>query len=117
MTHIVHEIPGRLRIIDHTIKNKRHVAENTCGRLRDIDGVISANANPLTGSLVVRYAADTDTRKRILASLDMEVVQEIVPVRARPMTAGANGLAGFIAEKLVERLAEHAVSLAFAALI
>lgn len=51
----VHHVPGRLRIQTPRLKVHRSIAESACEAAVAITGVLDAQANSLTGSLIVNY--------------------------------------------------------------
>jgi len=51
----IHDIPGRLRIRTEAIKRSEHAAAAVQELLHSTAGVLSAVANPLTGSITVTY--------------------------------------------------------------
>ena len=84
-------------------------------RVRAIDGVISASANPLTGSLIVRYDGTDATREKIAASL-----AHFGPDIATPEPAGAaraSAIADMVAPAIAEWIVEGALRAAVAAMI
>jgi len=65
----VHALPGRLRVKLAAIKKAPAVAEHLEQVLRRECGVAEAVANPVTGSLLVRYDPQRTTSQAILARL------------------------------------------------
>lgn len=115
MIHPIHDIPGRLRFILPALRRDRRRAAAVRARMRAIEGVTSASANPLTGSLVVHYAGAAATRENIVASL-AEFDPGIVP--AEPASAvRARAVADMLAEAVVGRIIERALRAAVAAVI
>jgi hypothetical protein len=53
--HVVHHIKGRVRIKVPAAKNRPDLIESIRKALEEVRGVNSAEANPLTGSLVLQY--------------------------------------------------------------
>lgn len=83
-------------------------------RMRAIDGVISASANPLTGSLIVHYRGAA-TRESILAAVAEFRPNPVIPESTGDRHAGK--LADILANAIAERIIEHALRLAVAAAI
>lgn len=57
MSHYTHHVPGRLRVKSPHLKRNPRRAEEAQLHLGGIEGVLSAEANPLTGSLLITYDA------------------------------------------------------------
>jgi hypothetical protein len=111
MAWLLHELPGRLRAREPAIKGHPARAEALAANLRNLPGVLWVSANPATGSVVVEHDG---ARGAILGGLgigaDMAVfVPEPSPVLIKPLEA--------MAASIAERLLEHALRAAIAALI
>jgi Heavy metal associated domain 2 len=52
---LVHHLPGRLRLRSAGLKGNANVPERVGFLFREIRGVISVEANPRTGSLLIEY--------------------------------------------------------------
>jgi heavy-metal-associated domain-containing protein len=111
----VHDIPGRLRFVLPALRANRRGAAGLRARVRAIDGVTSASANPLTGSLIVRYDGTHATREEIAASL-LHFAPDI-PRREPPGAGRASAIADIVVNAIVERIVESAVRVALAAVI
>ena len=61
---VAHEVPGRLRFAGATLKGDRVASEALAALVGDLTGAISAEANPVTGSLIVYHDGMAATRKR-----------------------------------------------------
>jgi hypothetical protein len=70
MSYYIHNVPGRLRIKIPSIKGDQDMAEEVQGVLRSIEGVNSAKANTLTGSIVIHYDPKAVRSKEILDTLN-----------------------------------------------
>jgi hypothetical protein len=85
---IVHTSPGRIRVKLPAERGNAVVLEGICGRLRNYPGVYSAEANPITGSILILHETNAEAitgyaRSQGLFSLRVEVhrkpeVQRIV---------------------------------------
>jgi copper chaperone CopZ len=51
----IHDIPGRLRVCTEAVKNNGQAAAAVQDLLAATPGVLSAKANPVTGSIIVTY--------------------------------------------------------------
>ncbi|MES0337538.1 MAG: HMA2 domain-containing protein [Candidatus Magnetobacterium sp. LHC-1] len=58
--HIVHQCEGRVRFKFPSLKGKKEVIEYVRSQLLDLDGVTTAEANHVTGSIIVKHATDLD---------------------------------------------------------
>jgi copper chaperone CopZ len=65
----VHVLPGRLRVRLAAIKKAPAMAAQVEQALRQVTGIAEAVANPVTGSVLVRYDAERTTPQTILARL------------------------------------------------
>ena len=52
---LAHHLPGRLRLRSAVLKGNALASEEARRHLAQIDGVTSARANPLTGSVLLEY--------------------------------------------------------------
>ena len=111
----VHDIHGRLRFTLAAIRGDRRRTASLRARVRAIEGVSNATANPLTGSLIVQYDGARRTRERILASLDGG--PSALPEPAAMVIPCAGTLAEILAKAVAERMVEHAIRIALAAVI
>lgn len=53
--HVVHSIPGRIRLRAHKIQGRPKHAQEVVRRLSAVRGMHKAEANPTTGSITVHY--------------------------------------------------------------
>ena len=56
---LAHHLPGRLRLRSALLKANADASEQTQHDLAEIDGVRSASANPITGSVLLEYDPET----------------------------------------------------------
>lgn len=69
--HIVHHLPGRIRVHIPRLKGRPQLVRKIGEMAAAIKGVHSAEANPVTGSLVVRYDRhDPEMAQRLAKALD-----------------------------------------------
>ena len=59
MKHYLHHIPGRLRVKTPVVRRNPNLAEEVQTILNPIEGVNSVLINPVTGSILIEYAAET----------------------------------------------------------
>ena len=106
MTHRVHHVPGRLRIRIPEIKRNEANARTFTAKVIAIPGVRSAEANMLTGSLLVHYDTRCAMPDHVLSVLGIE------PASPEPRAIGDSGRLGrevasavlwYAAEKAIER--------------
>jgi hypothetical protein len=67
--HYVHDVPGRLRVKIPFIKGNPAVARETEEIVKAMPGINSANANPVTGSIIVQYHSGGSSACEILDTL------------------------------------------------
>ena len=120
MILLLHDVPGRLRFRTSRIKGNRRQAAALRRRARALPGATHAILNPITGSLIVHYEGDRDTRNAIIAGIS-EIAREPVaagpdrgtarvPVSGRDHPDLVDMLANMLAEHLAELLVRGLVS-------
>jgi hypothetical protein len=77
---IVSSVPGRARLRVQGVRDDEARAGEIVMTVRAVDGVTAAEANPLTGTLLVRYDASQIDVATIVAALEP-------PVQTRPLRA------------------------------
>lgn len=119
MSHYVHHVPGRLRVKAPALKRNPARAAGVCAAVTAVPGVSSAEANPVTGSLLIAYDPLRVDPRRVLDRLaeDGLIGRDVaIPEPAQlnidvgRLAADATGnlgnaLVGVLVEKLVERSA------------
>jgi copper chaperone CopZ len=70
MKYYVHQVPGRLRIKIPSLRSSAEQAQKIQGVLEELNGVESASANPVTGSVLVLYDRETVDSEEILEALE-----------------------------------------------
>lgn len=101
MTDTLHHLPGRLRLRLAALRRNPALAARLRHTLAPLPGVADVEANPLTGSLLVRYDPAAGPVRAIAAALAAQGVA--LPHRPPP--------------DLAERLGKAAVALAVEALV
>jgi copper chaperone CopZ len=66
MKHYLHHIPGRIRVNSLMVKRNHNLAEEVQTILNPIEGVNSVLINPVTGSILIEYSAETVAASTIL---------------------------------------------------
>ncbi len=69
MDYYFHNVPGRLRIKTPRIKGDEDAALELQGWVRSMKGIRSAEANPLTGSLIIRFDEKATSLESITQAL------------------------------------------------
>jgi hypothetical protein len=88
-----------------------------CDYLRGIDGVVQAEANALTGSVLVRYDADVVPGETLLNSLKtLGCVHRETDV-SRPVTDAAHPLVQRVADQVVQKAVESLIERSAMALV
>ena len=80
--HVVHRLPGRIRLNAPEAKGDRAFLHQVRQRLASADGVREVDANPLTGSIVVRYDKnEQEIEKRLQKAFQEEnaLLSMVVP--------------------------------------
>ena len=123
---VAHEIPGRLRFVGAILKGRPLASEALVAQVASLMGVISAAANPITGSLIVHHDGTAATRKRIIRALEEFSGSPVSGEVAHPIlrSAGRASLAAEIVtvleegvEKAAEEAAEEAIEAAATAIL
>lgn len=125
--HIVHEVPGRIRLEAAILKGDSAACAAAEACLSDMAGIRSVQANPLTGSLIVVHDSSAASRKAVMRALERfsraPVAGEVPhPVMApAPRRPSAESLATRVAkiglEQAVSNITERAIQVAAAALL
>jgi len=110
----LHHVPGRLRVKTASLRGNARLGALACGRLAGIEGVLEAAANPVTGSVIVRYEAAQVGLEHLwavlcaigvtrgpLPALDRHELRVAAP--AGPAHAWTRRLGDAVAERLLER--------------
>jgi Heavy metal associated domain 2 len=79
---VLSAIPGRARLRIPGVRDDAARADEVVATIRALDGVTAAEANPLTGAVLVRYDAHRITLTEIVATLEP-------PRQTRPLRASA----------------------------
>lgn len=89
---IVASIPGRLRLRDPRLR-RRAVGSAAVDALREIEGVLSVEANPAAGSVLLRYAPAAQDRAAMEARVAAAVAALLpaVPAVEPPVASSASG--------------------------
>jgi Heavy metal associated domain 2 len=124
----VHHVPGRLRLKLASIKRNEARARCAEDQLGALDGIRNACANPLTGSLVVRFDPCVTSVDAIFDAIKAQGLLDREPVP--PVAAGSSTryaaatpllspewLADTVARKAFESLLERCALALVAALI
>lgn len=125
--HIVHEVPGRIRLEAATLKGDAAACAAAEASLSGLPGTVSARANPLTGSLTVVHDGSAASRKGIMraverfsrAPVEGEVPHPVMAPSARKPSAEslAERVVKIGLEQAVSNITEKAIKLAAAALL
>ena len=123
-----HHVPGRLRLRLAPLKGDERAALRACSVARAIPGVLDAEANRATGSLVIHYAPERLAPCGLWVALcEKELVGGPCPlagdaegVRARPPAPAGNGAERFyaaFARAVLDRLTQFLASALVGALL
>ncbi len=116
MTHYIHHLPGRLRVKSPHYKRNAQRAHEARVHLGEVDGVLSTEANPLTGSLLITYDVNRVGGERVLDAL-----RRLGHLDAKHVgtgyTANANDPIQRLTDRVVDKLVETAIERSASALI
>ncbi|MHB0984377.1 MAG: HMA2 domain-containing protein [Sulfuricella sp.] len=116
MTHFVHHVPGRLRIKSPALKRNERQAKVAEEYLDSMNGVLSAEANTVTGSLVIKYDAFLVHGETILNSLHAMGYAQSATLHRQGYSSGM-GVGQKVSDTLVNKLLETVVERSAVALI
>jgi copper chaperone CopZ len=102
----VHDLPGRLRVRIPATKGNSISAEKLVNRINALEGIASVDANPVTGSILIRYDTAIINAAACLAVLNHATVWEParpIAVQSRLASKMAEAAMWYVLEKTVER--------------
>ena len=115
MAHYVHHVPGRLRVRTPALKRNAQRAQDAEQYIKAIYGVTAAEANTVTGSIVIHYRRDILSADALLNALALrgyyhaETAQhadhQIQDMATRAGDAVGKMVFGLVVEKALERSA------------
>jgi glycosyltransferase A (GT-A) superfamily protein (DUF2064 family) len=105
MSCYVHSVPGRLRVRIPAAKGQPTTAEKLADRLNALEGITSVAANPVTGSILIRYDTAVTDAAACLAILNVRTMREPdTSSRGRRLASKMTEAAmWYLLEKTVER--------------
>ena len=103
---LVHDIPGRLRLVAPVLKSKPDRAAMLCARLNRAHPVRAVHFNTLTGSIIVAYDSRSGGREAVLRALNRAGCR--VVLRKSRVSAPA-GVAGLPAARAAFKAVLHCV--------
>lgn len=116
MTHFVHHVPGRLRVKSPVLKRNERQAKVAKEYLDSMNGVLSAEVNTVTGSLVIKYDAFLVDGETILNSLHAMGYAQSATLHRQAYSSGM-GVGQKVSDTLVNKLLETVVERSAVALI
>lgn len=123
MTTYIHHVPGRLRVRSSFLRRNDIKARTTQAHLTGQNGILSAEVNATTGSLLIHYDTSRIDVQSIFQSLRSLGITHHSTELYRPhtvqtaMAQAADGLTDRFASKLVEAVLERSAVALVAALI
>lgn len=121
MPQYMHHVPGRLRLRIARLKGNGHSAQVARDVAASVPGVYDATANPLTGSLIVRYDHRRIALEDLWAALHAQgIVGKHLPAdhgAAPAWSAAADQLAEKLMSQLLGKLVERSALALVGALI
>ena len=114
----IHQIPGRIRVRTEAIRKNDCAALAIQGLLQAIPGVLSAAANPLTGSITATYDATRLTSTAILEFLrEHGYIAADLANCERPAAPAQSPLTYTLGKIILNSIIDRAFSAALAALL
>jgi hypothetical protein len=121
VSHYIHHIPGRLRFKFAQLKNQSARARMVESAIRQVIGITSVEVSILSGSLLIRYKATGAEREKLLASLELTMMQiGLTSGSTTPALSKASHVlapAGFITDKLLDMLMQKCIERSALALL
>jgi hypothetical protein len=118
MSPYIHHVPGRLRVKCAVLRNAPAHAQRIETALRCTPGVLSAETNLLTGSIIVRYSVERTNGDNLLEKLnDYGLISAAALQEQKRSPAVVSNLATPLAEAVVEKLMGVLIQRSAAALI
>lgn len=115
MTSYLHVLDGRIRIKLPSIKQAPRKALQLEQTLRNLDGVTSVKANPLTGNVLILFDTRTMSQEQIFAALKqhryLQSDQPLSPVYS-PATSPCSTATSTFGDRLIQLVVETAVEMA-----
>ncbi len=84
MYHLVHSMPGRLRVKLPGLKRNEQEAAQVRAFLARFEGVLAYQVTTLTGSVIIRYDPTLTNASTILATLPRYQIAKVVPCLPQP---------------------------------
>jgi copper chaperone CopZ len=108
----LHAIDGRTRVRLPELRDNPRAAARLRGKLRGLPGVTTAEANPLTGSVLVEYDNDRLSNDDILSTLGIDDASSTEQTSYFDDEASLSGrpevrVGDIVAEKMIEFAAER----------
>ena len=97
----VHQLPGRLRVRLPITKGNPALAEKLASRIHALEGITSVAANPVTGSLLIRYDVSVTNAA---ACFDVLRIRRNTKMPRRTASNMVETAMWIVFEKIVERL-------------
>jgi hypothetical protein len=109
MPSYLHALEGRLRVRLPALRKDRRAAVRLRQEMQNLPGVITAEANPLTGSMLIEYDEAQTSTETLLAALDIASPAE-AENRAAPAQSNAPSspdVSDIVLEKALEWAAQR----------
>jgi hypothetical protein len=117
-----HHLPGRLRLRFPQLKNRPTYAAQLTASIARIDGVVSVDANVITGGLLIFYDLERADSSGLWHALSATLVAhdlsgQVNQQLPQPRAPGASKMVDKVADKVVGSLVEKLVERSAVALI
>lgn len=118
MSQYIHHLPGRLRVKSPHLKGDAGRAHAAREQVSGLDGVLGAEANPITGSLLIHYDLNRVGAEALLDALRRQGhLAAHTPLPGIPVPGYAQRLADTMVHKLVETAIERSATALLAAIL
>lgn len=118
MVHYIHHVPGRLRVKTPVLKGATATARRVEAVILREPGVLSAETNAITGSIVIRYELRTTSPRTLLRTLhEQGMISESALDEQAVTRTGVSQSGNPIADALVEKLIGAVIERSAVALI
>jgi hypothetical protein len=115
--HYLHHVPGRLRVKSANLKRNEHHARRVSDYLLGIDGVLQAEVNVLTGSLLIHYDVAAVPKETLLNSLKHLGCLHPHTDVSRPATKNVHPMVQRVSDKVVAKAVEALIERSAVAIV
>jgi allophanate hydrolase subunit 1 len=115
MSRYIHHVPGRLRVKSPGLKRNEPEAARAVARMQQVHGVVCAEANTVTGSLLIHYDTQRVAAQTLLDTL--RSLGHVHPEQADGVHYQGPGLGQKLSDAVVNKLVETVLERSATALV